>query len=118
MVYVLRWIKDFLEPHIIEAVQGSPYPVDQLAAMACRETGWKIEKYLNQKLPYQTICELMKGDYGQRKDDVEKIYHGFGFTQIDIASYPDFVRSGDWKDPLKTFKKTVEVLESKRKFLK
>ena len=116
MVYVLRWIKDYLEPVIIEAVKGSPYPVDQLAAMACRETGWKIEKYLNQKLPYATICEIMKGDYGQRAGDAEKIYHGFGFWQIDIGSYPEFVKSGNWKDPLKCCQMAVNVLETKRKY--
>lgn len=117
MVAVLKWIKEFLSPRIIEAIEGTVYPEDQLAAMAYRETGWKIEKYLNQKLKYEIICELMKGDYGQRPWETEKQYHGFGFWQIDIGSYPEFVKSGDWKDPLKTCIKAVDVLESKRTYI-
>ena len=116
MVYVLKWIKEFLEPSIVEAIKGSPYPVDQLAAMAYRETGWKIEKYLNQKMTFATICETMKGDYGQRPGETEKQYHGFGFWQIDIGSFPEFVKSGGWKDPLTTCKMAVNVLETKRKY--
>lgn len=117
MIHTLRWIKEFLSPMIIEAIKGTVYPEDQLAAMAFRETGWKIEKYVNHKMTFEVICELMQGDYGKRDHDSEKKYHGFGFWQIDIDSYPDFVKSGDWKDPLKTCIKAVDVLESKRKYI-
>jgi hypothetical protein len=40
-----------------------------------------------------------------------------GLPQIDIASFPAFVNSGDWKDPLKSWLKAIAVLESKRKYI-
>src|SRR5205814_5154441 len=70
----------------------------------------------NQHLKADVIASLMKGDYGQRNGDSEKRYHGYSFWQIDIGSYPEFIRSGDWKDPFKSAVKAVSVLEEKRKY--
>ena len=117
MLYILRWIKEFLGPSIVQSIPGTIYTEDWLAAMAYRETGWKIGKYLNQKMTFEAICETMKGDYGQRPGETEKQYHGFGFWQIDIKIYPDFVKSGDWKNPFKCCCKAIEVLEEKRQSL-
>jgi transglycosylase-like protein with SLT domain len=46
------------------------------------------------------------------------MFHGFGFWQIDIGSFPDFVNSGNWTDPLETAKMAVKVLNGKMNFLK
>ena len=43
--------------------------------------------------------QLNEGDYGKRPADAAKQYHGFGFWQIDIASFPSFISSGKWVDP-------------------
>ncbi|HRP30427.1 MAG TPA: hypothetical protein PKV73_00980 [Agriterribacter sp.] len=116
---VLYWIRDNLGEIIRKALSEKEviYTEDWLAGMAYRETGFLINRYASQKLKPEIIFSLMKGDYGQRLKDKEKIYHGFGVWQIDIDSYPDFVKSGDWKDPYKTVKKAIDVLEEKRIYL-
>lgn len=121
---ILIWIKnnlgDIIDIAIIQAKEKNPdliYTRDWLAAMAMRETGLKIAKLLGKKLKIDVIHSLMKGDYDQRKGETEKQYHGFGYWQIDIASYPQFVKSGDWKDPFKTCMKAIAVLEEKRMYL-
>lgn len=116
MIYTLKWIKDNLSEAILKAIEGTIYSEDWLAGIAMRETGFLIERYANQHLKADVIFSLMKGDYGQRAGDPEKRYHGYSCFQIDIASYPDFIRSGDWKDPLKSAVKAVSVLEEKRKY--
>lgn len=117
MVYTLRWIKTNLGHVIADAVAGTAYTEDWLAAMVYRETGFLIERYAYKRLKFDVICSLMKGDYTQRPHETEKQYHGFGFWQIDIASYPDFVKSGDWKDPAKCVRMAISVLDSKKKYL-
>jgi len=117
---ILFWIKGNLGPLIQKAFaerKNTIYTEDWIAAMIYRETGFLIGRYVAQKVKFQTICELMKGDYGQRPGETEKQYHGFGFLQIDIKSFPDFVRSGNWKNPYLTIVKAIDVLESKRKYL-
>ena len=42
------------------------------------------------------------------------IYHGYGLMQIDIGSYPDFCRSGDWRDVAKGIHMGAMVLNSKQ----
>jgi hypothetical protein len=85
--------------------------------MTMRETGLKIAQQLGRGFKVPEIHAEMRGDYGQRPGDTERQYHGFGYMQIDIASYPDFVKSGKWKDPLATYKMAIAVLESKRNYL-
>ncbi len=115
---ILSWIKTNLSPIIDKAIKDSGtdlFTTDLLAAMAMREVNFLIAR--NSTKHFSVVCELMKGDYGQRPCEKEKSYHGFGFWQIDIGSFPEFVKSGDWKDPYKTCIKAISVLEGKRKYL-
>lgn len=109
----LQWIKDNLSIYIKSAVEGTIFTEDWLAGMAMRETGILIMRYVPRGYDFKKICSLMRGDYSQRKDETEKEYHGFSFWQIDIASYPDFISSGDWQDPAKSAIKCVSVLNEK-----
>jgi len=52
----------------------------------------------------------MKGDYGKRPADAAKQYHGFGFWQIDIASFPSFISSGKWVDPAQRLNRLLRPL--------
>jgi hypothetical protein len=121
---ILKWIGNHLGPIIEKALNQAKeknsshiYTKDWLAAVAMRETGSLIARYVNQgKKPY-VIHTLMRGDYSQRPGEKEKNYHGFGYWQIDIASYPDFIKSDEWKDPFKTCCKAITVLEEKRLYL-
>lgn len=113
----LYWIRNNLSPFIQDAVKGTIYTENHIGGMVMRETGILIMRYAKARVFPKTIHEMMKGDYGQRKGETEKSYHGFGYMQIDIGSYPEFVKSGDWKDPAKVFPFAVKVLEEKRIYL-
>ena len=116
----LKWIKTNLSITIKRALIDSDtilYTEPWLAGMVEQETGWLIGRYGNSIADLQTVSSLMKGDFTQRPGEAEKQYHGFGFIQVDIASYPDFVKSGDWKDPYKNIMKAISILEEKRKYL-
>jgi hypothetical protein len=121
---ILKWIKvnlgatiDKALTHTKEKTPNLIYSKDWLAGMAMRETGFKIAEFTKLGKKPEAIHAIMRGDYGQRKGEKEKSYHGFGYWQIDIGSYPDFVKSGDWKDPFKTCCKAIAVLEEKRLYL-
>jgi hypothetical protein len=121
---ILQWINVNLGPtidrvlvHAGEKFPDHKYTKDWLAAMAMRETGFKIAEFVKLGKKPDVIHTIMRGDYGQRKGEVEKSYHGYGYWQIDIGSYPDFVKSGEWKDPFKTCRKAIAVLEEKRAYL-
>ena len=110
---VLLWIKQNIKPQIVVAVTGTYFTEDWLAAIACRETGGLITKYVNSgHTTINDLATLMKGDF------THGIYHGYSFWQIDIRSFPDFINSGDWRNPQKSAVKAVEVLEGKSQFLK
>lgn len=121
---ILQWINTNLGSAIERAIvyargkfPDHPYTKDWLAGIIMRETGFLIARYVKAGTTPAIIHTLMRGDYGQRPGEKEKAYHGYGYTQIDIASYPDFVKSGDWKDPFKTICKAIAVLEEKRAYL-
>lgn len=114
---ILNWIKNNLGVMIREAIHNTVFAEDWLAGICCRETGFLIVRYHNQGFGFEDICAKMLGDYSKRPGESAKRYHGYGFWQIDINSYPDFVNHGDWKDPFKTAQKAVSVLEEKRKYL-
>jgi hypothetical protein len=114
---MMQWIKDNLGSIIKNAVANSIYTEDWLAGICARETGFLFIRYANQSLSFDQICTLMKGDYGKRPGDARKIYHGFGFWQIDIGSFPKFISSGLWTDPLATAQMAVEVLNGKKIYL-
>lgn len=119
-----NWIKQHLGPIIndclIKTETADIYSEDLLGAMAQRETGIKMFKYLGKDpaMNVNALSELMLGDYGQRPGEAEPRYHGYGFWQIDIKSFPEFVNSGDWKDPHKCCIKAINVLLGKRNYLK
>jgi len=122
---ILSWINVNLGPSIDQALihakekyPDHPYTKDWLAGVVMRETGFLIARYVKQGAKPDVIHTLMRGDYTQRPGETEKQYHGYGYPQIDVGSYPDFVRSGDWKDPFKVFRKAIDVLEEKRHWLK
>ena len=117
---ILTVIKTKLGETIKQAIIDSKttlYTEDWLGAMAMREMGHKIDKLMQQGKTWAEIVLNAKGDYGQRSSDDKPIYHGFGFWQIDIASFPQFIKSGDWVDPYKCAMKAISVLEGKRKYL-
>jgi hypothetical protein len=118
------WIRRELGPAQLKAMEivnaknpGCIYTTDLLAAMAMREVGWKLAEFIASGLKAKAIWPIMRGDYSQREGEKEKSYHGYGPWQIDIGSYPQFVKSGDWKDPVKCCVKALEVLEEKRRYL-
>jgi hypothetical protein len=114
---MMQWIKVNLGPIIINAVANTPYSEDWLAGMCARETGFLFTRYVNQQMPFAQICNLMKGDYGKRPGEIAKQYHGFGFWQIDINSFPVFINSGKWVEPLATAQMAITVLNGKRNYL-
>jgi hypothetical protein len=121
---ILLWIHFNLLPHISKALEEKKktnphliYTPDWLVGITFRETGGLINKYASVNTKPEVMHTLMRGDYSQRPGEKEKSYHGFGYTQIDIASFPKFVKSGDWKDPLKCYLMAIDVLEGKRKYI-
>jgi len=119
---ILQWIKKNLGPIIISSIERAKaknpallYTEDWLGAIACRETGGLIARYPNATLV--DVSSVMRGDYTQRPGEIEKQYHGFGFWQADIASFPAFVKSGNWKDPAKACDMAIDILEGKRAYL-
>jgi hypothetical protein len=118
---MMRWYKDNLQAAVDKAIaykkERTPdllYTADWLIAMAYRETWTLMLTYIKNKIHFENVVGIVKGDYGRRDGELEKQYHGFGFWQIDIGSYPTFAKSGDWKDPFKTCCKAIVVLEEKR----
>lgn len=115
---IIKWIDTNLGAAIDDAIAGTDFTRSLLVGMAYRETGFLIARYLRKGYTPSTIHAAMKGDYGKRATDVIEQYHGYGYWQIDIASFPAFIASGDWRDPAKTALFAVKVLEGKRKFLR
>ncbi|MFN8308348.1 MAG: peptidoglycan-binding protein [Chitinophagales bacterium] len=111
---LMQWISTNLGDIITKAVSGgaSPFPVDLLAGMVARETGFLITRYVNQGHDVAFIHANMKGDYHHNS------YHGYGYWQIDIGSYPDFINSGNWADPNLCCAKAIAVLKEKAASLK
>jgi len=119
---IMGWYKNNLFPIVVKAIEekklSNPdliYTPDWLIAMAYRETWTLLIPFIKNRTPFKNIEP--KGDYGQRKGETEKQYHGFSYWQIDTGSFPDFIKSGDWKDPYKSCLKAIDVLEEKRKQL-
>lgn len=108
---VLRWIKRNLSSIITTALAGKKTMVteDWLAAIACRETRNLIRAYAIVKTTnsFEQICELMIGDHG----------HGYSFWQIDDRSYPEFIKSGKWKNPLNACNKAIDCLQEKASYI-
>lgn len=114
---MMQWIKDNLGVIISNATANTNFTEDWLAGICARETGFLFTRYANQGFTFDHICFLMKGDYGRRKDESMKQYHGYGFWQIDIGSFPAFISSGKWTNPTSTAEMAVSVLEGKKNYL-
>lgn len=119
---ILQWIKTNLGTIIAQAITDSggsslPYTEPWIAGMVMQETGGLINRYAPTCNDAKVMSALMRGDYTQRANDTQKEYHGYGYLQIDVDSFPDFVNSGDWKDPYKTVMEAIKVLESDRTYL-
>jgi hypothetical protein len=109
---VLTWIKQNLRIQITVAITGTSFTEDWLAALACRETGGLLTKYVNSgNTTVALLAPLMKGDYTNGE------YHGYSFWQIDIRSFPDFINSGDWVNSQKAAVQAVSVLNTMKKSL-
>lgn len=119
---ILEWIKENLADDIntaIAQVGDNFYTEDWIASIACREVGVLINRYVTQN-PYIKVVDLaplMRGDYTKRPADTEFTYHGFSFWQIDLASFPDWIKTGAWKDAVKSCVKAINVLQSKRNYI-
>lgn len=119
---ILSWIKNNLAIFINQAISEKPgilYTEDWLAAITCRETGDLIARYVtkNPGISATDLAALMRGDFTQRPGETQKQYHGYGYIQVDTGSFPAFISSGDWKDPLKCYRMAIAILEGKRKYL-
>lgn len=121
---ILVWIHLNLRASIDKAIEKKKsdnpaliYTPEWLAAITYREVGELIRRYVMAGTKTELMHTLMRGDFSQRAGEKEKRYHGYGYTQIDIGSYPEFAISGDWKDPLKCYLKAIDVLESKRHYI-
>lgn len=116
---LIKWIKTNLGPAIQQALKDYPSVITEsiLGGMAMRETGLKVMELLKAGNTYPNLDILVKGDYGQRSTDTQKIYHGYGYWQIDIASFPDFIKSGDWADPYKCCIQALHILELNKAYL-
>ena len=121
---IMLWYKTNLQQAVEKAIaekkEKNPaliYTADWLMAMAYRETWTLVNRYIQNKILFENVLPVVRGDYGRREGELEKQFHGFGFWQIDIGSFPEFVKSGDWKDPFKCCKKAIDVLEEKRQWL-
>jgi hypothetical protein len=78
-------------PAFEKAAQTYNFPVALLMAIASRETNMRN----------------IEGDYRNLE------YHGYGLMQVDIGSFPDWVKSGAWHDPLQSIAKGAQVLADK-----
>lgn len=122
VIQILKWIKDNLALDIQAALAKFPdsiFTEADLAGIITREVGGLIARYafVKPSVPVANICSLMRGDYSARHGELEKTYHGYGITQVDIASFPDFVKSGAWKIPLKCCIKSLQILEGKKSYI-
>jgi hypothetical protein len=117
---IITWLKNNVGAAIQQAITDTGEQLisaDTLVGMAMRETGLKVMNLLGAGHTAPGLFTLIQGDWGKRATDARERYHGYGLWQIDVASYPDFVNSGDWKDPYKCCVKAIEVLNEKKKYL-
>jgi hypothetical protein len=116
---ILIWIHDNLGEDIRaltdEKFKETLYTEALIAGLITRETGFLILRYANRGFDKTEIAKRMKGDYGRRPGESAARYHGFGFVQIDINSYPDFLSSTPLENYPAYLEKAILVLEEKRR---
>lgn len=87
----IRWFKEQFSSEIKAAIQGTPFSVDFLTALACQETG-EIWPILRRKgLSRARILELCVGD----TLDANKGRHAFPQTKADLVAKPNGQRMFD-----------------------
>lgn len=114
---LMMWIRDNLGSIIRHSLTDSPYTESHLAGICARETGFLIVRYNNRGKSFEEITGLMRGDYSRRPGESSKRYHGYSYWQIDINSYPQFIKAGDWLDPVKSCVMAASVLKEKHGYL-
>jgi hypothetical protein len=121
---LLFWIRNNLGDSIRAALELHKkiepdliWEESDLAAIARREVGFLLPKLIQNKTKFDVICSLMKGDYGQREGEKEKQYHGFSFWQLDVNTHLSFIKTGEWKDPIKACYRAISTLEDKKDWL-
>lgn len=84
-----------------------------------RHRGWLSFFYDAAHASGEDVAVVMA--IASRETNIEQIIgdagHGFGVMQLDIRSFPDFIRSGKWKDAHAVIMKGAEVLAGKRQQL-
>jgi hypothetical protein len=81
--------------HFKNAAAGFGFPVEVLMAIASRETNMR-----------NIVGDVRNG-----------LPHGYGLMQVDIGSFPNWCKSGAWKDPAQSILKGTEILAGKRNWL-
>lgn len=108
---VLQWIHAELGPVIrtvISALPNTDFSEDWLAAIACRETRNLIWKFgCARGMDAAAAAVHMIGDGGC----------GYSYWQIDIRSYPQFVKSGTWKNVEQSCIAAINCLSDKAAYL-
>src|SRR3990167_10255201 len=115
---ILIWIHDNLGESIRFLTdikyKDRIYTEALIAGLICRETGFLILRFANKGMDKIEIAKRMKGDYSKRQGESSARYHGFGFVQIDINSYPEFINNTPLEDYPGYLEKAIQVLEEKR----
>jgi hypothetical protein len=81
----IRWFKQQFQSQIEAAVQGTPFTVDTLTAVACQETGYIWEVLRKKGLGVARILELCVGD----TLDSSKGRRAFPQTKADLVARPN-----------------------------
>jgi hypothetical protein len=79
-------------PQFLKSAKENQFEPEILLAVASRETNMR----------------------NIRGDMQHGVYQGYGLMQVDIKSFPDWVKSNAWKDPIESIKKGSSVLHEKR----
>lgn len=80
----MRWFKENFQAKILPALQGTPFTIDLLTALACQETGevWPILR--KQSLSVARILELCVGD----TLDFDRGRRAFPKTKAELVAHP------------------------------
>jgi hypothetical protein len=117
---IINWLKTNIGADVQRAIADTNeqlFTPEIMIGMAMRETGLKVMELLNEGHTVPEIYSLIKGDYSKRLTDKEPIYHGYGLWQIDIGSFPEFVKSGDWIEPYQCCLKALTILNANKHYL-
>lgn len=83
----IRWFKSSWGPQTVAALQGTPFAVDQVIAIACQETGYIWSKLRRAGLPPDQVAALCVGDTIDYKAP-GKGRQAFPKTKADLLAQP------------------------------